>query len=522
MKFQAHRGVGTEFPENTMPAFRAAAMQGYEYIELDPNVTADNQIVLLHDSTLNRTCRNADGSEIAEELPIARLTYEEALRYDAGIFKGEKHRGVKIPLLSEVLEFAKTHELTVKLDNKIHGFTSEQTEILYEIVERSGASVAFTCSQLTQIEKVVCRFPTAEIHYDGEVNEEILNKAQKLLRQNPLTVWLCLPSPLTDWVKIPKADEKLCALAKQYGKLGLWLLDTEEQLEQAKRYHADVIETTGRLKPCRTASGLYDCHTHTHHSHDGTAAPAESVRTAKKIGLAGLAFTDHCDNGSCKEVDTYTPVVHSVQSAELYPDFVMKGVEIGEHLWYPEDAERVLQITDYDIVLGSVHAARYAPLNDNYYSGIDFGKFTEGEIATYLTSYFHDLKDMVLHADFDVLTHLTCPLRYICGKFGRAVDLTPYAEKIDEILRLIIEKGIALEVNTSCVGSAYDELMPNEEILKRYKRLCGYLITLGSDAHRTDRIGWQFTRAAETLQELGFANLYYYQKRVPMQYTNEN
>lgn len=47
MKFQAHRGVGTEFPENTMPAFIAAAAQGYDYIELDPAFTADGKCVII-------------------------------------------------------------------------------------------------------------------------------------------------------------------------------------------------------------------------------------------------------------------------------------------------------------------------------------------------------------------------------------------------------------------------------------------------------------------------------------------
>ena len=57
MKFQAHRGVGTEFPENTMPAFVAAVAQGYDYIELDPAFTKDDQCVILHEPNLPRKRR---------------------------------------------------------------------------------------------------------------------------------------------------------------------------------------------------------------------------------------------------------------------------------------------------------------------------------------------------------------------------------------------------------------------------------------------------------------------------------
>ena len=51
--------------------------------------------------------------------------------------------------------------------------------------------------------------------------------------------------------------------------------------------------------------------------------------------------------------------------------------------------------------------------------------------------------------DFDILAHLTCPLRYIKGKYGIEVDITVFEEKISEILTLIIKREIALEVNTS-------------------------------------------------------------------------
>ena len=97
MKFQAHRGVGTEFPENTMPAFEAAFAQGYEYIELDPAFTKDGKCVVLHDGTLNRTCRTADGKPLQTEIPISDITYEQALAYDAGIAKDLRFRGTKIP-----------------------------------------------------------------------------------------------------------------------------------------------------------------------------------------------------------------------------------------------------------------------------------------------------------------------------------------------------------------------------------------------------------------------------------------
>ena len=117
-KLQAHRGVSTECPENTMPAFELAIEQGYAAIELDPIVTKDLQVVLHHDNTISRTGRKADGS-VAEDLAVAELTYEQLSAYDFGIHKHVKFRGVGAPRLKDVLPMARKAGITLKLDAKI-------------------------------------------------------------------------------------------------------------------------------------------------------------------------------------------------------------------------------------------------------------------------------------------------------------------------------------------------------------------------------------------------------------------
>ena len=250
MLFQAHRGVSTEYPENTMPAFEAAYAQGYQVIELDPAFTADGQCVTFHDKTVNRTCRHLDGTVIAEETPVADLTYDQLQQLDAGLFMGQRFAGTKVPLLSQVLSYASQVGVLVKLDNKFESkFTPQQQARFFEIVECSGARVAFTCKYPETISKVVERFPDSQIHYDGVVTEENVARVKALLKNNPLTVWLALPSELTSWVTVPMASPQLCEMVKHYGNLGVWILETREQLEQAKVLGADIIETTGSIKP---------------------------------------------------------------------------------------------------------------------------------------------------------------------------------------------------------------------------------------------------------------------------------
>lgn len=69
----AHRGLSSEFTENTVAAFQAAALAGFQAIELDVRVTRDGEVVVLHDASLART---TDGSA-----RVADMRYDELRGY---------------------------------------------------------------------------------------------------------------------------------------------------------------------------------------------------------------------------------------------------------------------------------------------------------------------------------------------------------------------------------------------------------------------------------------------------------
>ena len=71
----AHRGAGKLAPENTLAAFRLGAQHGYRMAECDAKLSADGQVFLLHDDTLDRT---TDGQGIAGYLPWAELSLRDA------------------------------------------------------------------------------------------------------------------------------------------------------------------------------------------------------------------------------------------------------------------------------------------------------------------------------------------------------------------------------------------------------------------------------------------------------------
>lgn len=95
-KLIAHRGVSANAPENTLSAFRMAWKEGADGIEGDFYLTADGEVVCIHD---DKTKRTANGN-----LPVKTSTFAQLRALDYGSWKEPKFRGEKIPLLSEVLD----------------------------------------------------------------------------------------------------------------------------------------------------------------------------------------------------------------------------------------------------------------------------------------------------------------------------------------------------------------------------------------------------------------------------------
>jgi len=131
-----HRGDRTNFPENTMPAFRAAVELGLDAIETDVRRTKDGHLVLIHDRDVVRT---TDGEGFVDEMTLAQI---KAL--DAGSWKGEAFRGTPVPTAEEFLELVAPTNIIVNWELKEwpmdHGERRpfETVDLLVELIERYG------------------------------------------------------------------------------------------------------------------------------------------------------------------------------------------------------------------------------------------------------------------------------------------------------------------------------------------------------------------------------------------------
>ncbi|KZM35495.1 glycerophosphodiester phosphodiesterase [Oerskovia enterophila] len=96
----AHRGNSSVAPQNTLAAFEAAWRAGADSIELDAQLTADGEVVVIHDDTLDAT---TDGSGRVDGLPLA-----DVRAVDAGSWFAPAYAGQRVPTFAEVVDLLVT------------------------------------------------------------------------------------------------------------------------------------------------------------------------------------------------------------------------------------------------------------------------------------------------------------------------------------------------------------------------------------------------------------------------------
>lgn len=244
---------------------------------------------------------------------------------------------------------------------------------------------------------------------------------------------------------------------------------------------------------------MFDFHMHSRVSFDSEAQPLDMVRAAEERGLRAICFTDHYDHHEHKEEkhDLFTLADYAAAYDGLHSERVkiLRGVEVSLVDWNREELNRFLASRRFDFVIGSVH---YAGGHDPYYPAFWEGKTVEEAFALYMEQ---TLKMVKTHENFDVLGHIN----YVC-KSAHNPTRAPlrhedYREISDEILRILVQKGKGMEINTSGVDRVGD-FLPSRDFLERFRALGGEIVTLGSDAHDPSRVGQYAEEALAIVKDI--------------------
>ncbi|TFG18281.1 MAG: glycerophosphodiester phosphodiesterase [Promethearchaeota archaeon] len=134
-----HRGASKIAPENTLKAFREAIRLGADSIEFDVQQTVDGELVIIHDSNIQRIT--------GMEGYVEEMTLDELKKLDFG-------NGETIPTLSELIELAK-EKIALNCEIKVEGITKKVVELFqdYDILESVLIS-SFLHDELIKIQKI--------------------------------------------------------------------------------------------------------------------------------------------------------------------------------------------------------------------------------------------------------------------------------------------------------------------------------------------------------------------------------
>ena len=257
-----------------------------------------------------------------------------------------------------------------------------------------------------------------------------------------------------------------------------------------------------------------DMHMHTWFSTDSEACPRDMADEAVRKGLKTICFTDHFDKDDLEwgeegifDVDAYFVEMQKLQEEYAGKLNIRIGIELGLRTYLKDYYEELTKKYPFDFVNGSVHNVPYkkdAEGNILYTDPAAEKLFTDRtDKEAYRLMMETTLENVRTSDCFQTLGHLDYVVRY--GKSReKEYSYTDYADIIDEILKLLIEKGKGLEVNSAGLKYGLPFAHPHPDVLKRYRELGGEIITIGADAHKPEHIAYDFAKTEEILKSCGF------------------
>lgn len=260
-----------------------------------------------------------------------------------------------------------------------------------------------------------------------------------------------------------------------------------------------------------------DYHVHSYYSSDSDTPLEAIIETAIKQGFDTLCLTDHHDidfpvleNGMDFQLDAthYTKELERLKSQYADKIDIRIGVEMGLMPHISREVSEFINVYPYDFVIGSSHLVdKVDPYYPEYWKNIS-------EVDGCRKYFTTILDNTAATKDYDVYGHLDYVVRYGPTK-NRNFHFRDYADIFEAALKQIIYDGKGIEINTAGLYKGLGYPHPHHDILQMYRELGGEMITIGSDAHITDHIGYGFDKAEQYLLEAGFRYYTVFKNRKP-------
>ncbi len=225
-----HRGASYDAPENTIAAFELAAQYGADGIELDVMLTADREVVVIHNYTVDHT---TDGQGHVKSFTLSQIK-----ELDAGSHKGARFAGERIPTLVEVFEtFGSRLLFNVELKGisiRADGLESAVAGLISRFNLQSRVLVSsFNPWRLRRIREISPQLPVGLLHTKG------LPRGQRWVN-------------LIGWVAPVEADhpreseistDYIMRMHRKNLRVNSWVVNDPERMKQLRDMGVDLMIT---------------------------------------------------------------------------------------------------------------------------------------------------------------------------------------------------------------------------------------------------------------------------------------
>ena len=248
---------------------------------------------------------------------------------------------------------------------------------------------------------------------------------------------------------------------------------------------------------------LFDSHMHTPLCKHAAGEPEDYAECAERRGLRGVIFTCHnpAPNWGPEvrmtedQFETYVAMVERARQKMEGRVEVLLGLESDYAPGMESYLEKLHARAPLNYVLGSVH-----PQLNEYRE-----RYFNGDKLAFMRTYFSHLAMAAESGLFDCISHPDL----IKNIFPRAWSVEAMMEDICACLDRIAKTGVAMELNTSGMQKAIQEMNPGPAMLREMS-LRKIPVVLGSDSHIPRRVGADFEMACGLLEAAGYAEVTYF------------
>jgi histidinol-phosphatase (PHP family) len=267
---------------------------------------------------------------------------------------------------------------------------------------------------------------------------------------------------------------------------------------------------------------LLDYHTHTNTSTDAKGSVEENCKKAVEIGLKEICFTNHQEgiqllNNNEAESLTKQKMVKYIQDIEKAKEkFSNLSIKFGVEIGYDGKAaillNQFISNYDFDYVLSSIH-----DIDGKYVPKKIIELNSKKEQTKFIKEYFRLINCMINEISFDCVGHIDVIFKFL-SKTENKIDFIEYKKDLIKCIDSMKKKDVGFELNTRGLNLPIKNFYPSKSILRLFFNAGIQKITIGSDSHSPDQLGFGIKQGIRFLKDVGFTKFCTFEKRKPTFY----